>query len=323
METGQRSGSRHKLGNSRDRRGSITKLAGDDSAGERGGTVEFIEYDVVDSVAVITLNRPEKANAQNRPFLVELNDCWEQAAADEAVRVILLQANGRHFSAGHDLGGGPPPVTYGDAAPRPYTLADTYRNEAKYFFGYSMSWRNVPKPSIAAVQGKCIAAGMMLCWPCDLIVAADNAEFSDPTARMGLAGVEYMAHAWELGPRKAKEMLFRSTAITAEEAMSLGMVNKVVPEAELRTEAMAWAREIATLDPTMTTILKRGINGALDTMGFSAALAHSFDLHELAHGIQMSARHADPNASRGNVLEHMRATNKDIAERQASERSAG
>jgi enoyl-CoA hydratase len=278
--------------------------------------MEFIEYDVVDNVAVITLDRPEKANAQNRPLLIELNDCWEAAAEDDEVHVIVVQANGRHFSAGHDLGGS----SNGSGERRSYLLEDAYRSEAKYFFGYCMTWRNVPKPSIAAVQGKCVAAGMMLCWPCDLIIAADNAEFSDPTARMGLAGVEYMAHAWELGARKAKELLFRSTAITADEALSLGMVNKVVPLDSLRDEAMTWAREIATLDPIMTTILKRGINSTLDAQGFSSSLAHSFDLHELAHGMQFSARAANPDARPTNILDHMRTTNKTIAEKQASER---
>jgi enoyl-CoA hydratase len=280
--------------------------------------MEFIEYEVTDGVAVITLDRADKANAQHRPLLIELDDCWQRAAADDDVRVILLQANGRHFSAGHDLSGGL--RTYEDQS-RPRTLTDTYTAEAKYFFGYSMGWRNVPKPSIAAVQGKCVAAGLMLCWPCDLIIAADNAEFSDPTARMGLAGIEYMAHAWEFGPRKAKELLFRSRAIDAHEAMSLGMVNKVVPLEELRTEAMEWAKDIATLDPMMTRILKRGINATLDAQGFSTSLAHGFDMHELAHGIQWSVAAVNPEARPANMLEHMRKTNAAIASDQSAEKS--
>jgi enoyl-CoA hydratase len=280
--------------------------------------MEFIEYAVSDKIGVITLNRPEKANAQHIPLLVELNECWERAAEDDNVRVIVLQANGRHFSGGHDLSGGRGYEST-DGPARPYTLADAYRSESKHFFGYSMSWRNVPKPSIAAVQGKCVAAGMMLCWPCDLIIAADNAEFSDPTARMGLAGVEYMAHAWELGPRKAKELLFRSTSVGAAEALALGMVNKVVPLEDLRHEAMSWANDIATLDPIMTRIIKRGVNSTLDQMGFSAALAHSFDLHELAHGMQASAHRANPDDGRTDILAHMRATNRGIAERQSEE----
>jgi enoyl-CoA hydratase/carnithine racemase len=278
--------------------------------------MEFVQYEVTDKVAVITLDRAEKANAQHRPLLIELDECFSRAVADDDVNVVLLQANGKHFSAGHDLAGGRP------AGDRPWTIADMYKSEAEYFFGYSMKWRDIPKPSIAAVQGKCVAAGLMLCWPCDLIIAADNAEFSDPTARMGLAGIEYMAHAWEFGPRKAKELLFRSTAITAEEAMALGMVNKVVPLDELRSEAMRWARDIATLEPIMTRLLKRGINEQLDTMGFKAALGHSFDIHELAHGVMASMMAADPNARPANILEHMRATNKGIADRQAGERES-
>jgi len=283
--------------------------------------VEVVQYEVVDRVGVITLDRAEKANAQNRQLLVELNQAFEQAVGDDDVNVVLLQANGRHFSAGHDLGGGPRPSNGdADAPRRAYTMDEMYKSEAEYFFGYSLAWRNIPKPSIAAVQGKCIAAGLMLCWPCDLIIASENAEFSDPTARMGLAGVEYMAHTWEFGPRKAKELLFRSTAITAEEALGLGMVNKVVPDDELRTEAMAWARDIATLDPIMTRLIKRGINSQLDTMGFTASLGHSFDIHELAHGIMASIRAANPDARPTNMLEHMRATNKGIADQQAAQR---
>jgi enoyl-CoA hydratase len=282
--------------------------------------MEFIEYEVDDKVAVVTLNRPEKANAQHRPLLVELNDAFETANADDDVNVIVLQANGKHFSAGHDLGYGRPSQGSNGEPARPFTVGDLYLSETKYYLGYSMAWRNLPKPTIAAVQGKCVAAGLMLCWPCDLIIAADNAEFSDPTARMGLAGVEYMAHAWEFGPRKAKELLFRSTAIGAEEAMELGMVNKVVPLENLRAEAMTWARDIATLDPIMTRLIKRGINATLDTMGFTSSLEHHFDIHELAHGIMFSQRAANPDTPAPNMLEHMRATNKGIADRQAEAR---
>jgi enoyl-CoA hydratase len=232
----------------------------------------------------------------------------------------VLQANGRHFSAGHDLAGQRPKNA--DGNDKPWNQADQYDSESEYFFGYSMAWRNLPKPSIAAVQGKCVAAGLMLCWPCDLIIAADNAEFSDPTARMGLAGVEYMAHAFEFGPRKAKEILFRSTAITADEACSLGMVNKVVPVESLRGEALEWAKEIATLDPVMTRLLKRGINATQDAMGFSSAMAHSFDIHELAHGIQHSMMAAGVGNRPANILDHMRKTNAEIAAREAAERAS-
>jgi enoyl-CoA hydratase len=235
----------------------------------------FIQYEVVDHVGVITLDRAEKANAQTTDLLRELNDRWMDAAFDGEVRVILVQANGRHFSAGMDLTSPLTPVP-ADTGP-----ASHYNPQSQLFFGNALTWRSVPKPSIAAVQGKCIAAGLMLCWPCDLIIAAEDATFSDPTLRMGMAGVQYMAHVWELGPRKAKEMLLRSTPITAAEALGLGMVNRIVPEPELRSEAMAWARDIATLDPGAAAMVKRAINGAVDTQGFAASIANGFDLQEL------------------------------------------
>lgn len=153
-----------------------------------------ILYEVEDRVAVITLNRPEAANAQTMELLDDLDAAWTRAAADDEVRVIVLKANGKHFSAGHDLKGGGP-------APEKLTLEYIYNIEARRYLEYTLRWRNVPKPSIAAVQGKCIAGGLMLCWPCDLIVAAENAQFSDPVVHMGIGGVEYHGHTWELDPR--------------------------------------------------------------------------------------------------------------------------
>jgi enoyl-CoA hydratase len=115
---------------------------------------------------------------------------------------------------------------------------DYYDWETRGYLEYAKRWRDIPKPTIAAVQGKCIAAGLMLCWPCDLIVAADNAQFSDPVGLLGIMGVEYRAHTWEFGARKAKEMLFTAGSVSAEEALRSGMVNHVVPLDELRAFTM-------------------------------------------------------------------------------------
>ena len=271
--------------------------------------VQFVQYQVVDNVGVITLDRGDKANAQTISLLTELDSCWDQAAADTDVNVILLQANGRHFSAGMDLSGND---GLGSEASGPAGSA-YYGADSLHFFSNTLTWRNVPKPSIAAVQGKCVAAGLMLCWPCDLIIAADDAEFSDPTLRMGLAGIQYMAHTWEVGPRKAKEMLLRSTALSAQEAKDLGMVNKVVPLADLRNEAMSWAREIACLDPSMAALIKRGINGAIDGQGFSASLTQGFDLQELAYALKAARRVDSDGDEAADMLEHMRKTNANIA----------
>lgn len=245
---------------------------------------DYILYEVDQRVATITLNRPERRNAQDQKFLIELNNAWEAAAADDDVRVILLRANGPHFSSGHDLASTPSPEQAKILPSMPETGLLTFYNwESKYYFGYSRRWRDIPKPSIAAVQGACIAGGLMLVWPCDLIVAADNARFQDPVVMMGIGGVEYHAHTWEVGPRKAKEMLFTAKPIDAHEAERRGMVNRVVPVDELDTAARQLALEIAQMHPNALAMAKRSVNQTLDIMGQYNALRANFETHHLAH----------------------------------------
>lgn len=244
----------------------------------------FIQYEVADGIASITLDRPQAANAQTLELLDDLDEAWTLAAEDPDVRVIVLQANGKHFSAGHDIRA----VGSDDAVEPAWTVADVYQIEAKRFLDYSMRWRNVPKPSIAAVQGVCIAGGLLLCWPCDLIIAADNATFSDPVVSMGIGGVELHGHTWEWGARKAKEMLFTGRAMTATEAEALGMVTRVVPLDDLRTETHALAAEIATRHPFALRMAKRAVNQTLDVQGFYAAVQSVFDIHQNGHGHAIS-----------------------------------
>jgi enoyl-CoA hydratase len=249
--------------------------------------MEHILYEVRDRVGVITLNRPNQRNAQNKQLLVELDRAWDMAAEDPQVKVIVLKANGPHFSAGHDIARD---ETY--AAKVKEALGDVSQDglftlhnwEGKYYLGFCRKWRDIPKPSIAVVQGACIAAGLMLAWPCDLIIAAENAKFSDPVALMGIGGVEYHGHTWEFGPRKAKEMLFTASSITAAEAAQLGMVNKVVPLENLEEEAMAMANKIARMHPFALSMAKRAVNQTMDIMGQYAALQAVFDIHQLGHG---------------------------------------
>jgi enoyl-CoA hydratase/carnithine racemase len=244
----------------------------------------FIIYESSEGIASITLNRPEAANAQTLELLDDLDEAWRRAAEDPDVRVIILQANGKHFSAGHDIRG----VGKSDGAPKKLTVAGIYEIEAKRFLEYSLRWRNVPKPSIAAVQGVCIAGGLLLCWPCDLIIAADNAKFSDPVVSMGIGGVEYHGHTWEWGARKAKEMLFTGRAMTAKEAEAIGMVTRVVPLDELRTQTRALATEIAKRHPFALRQAKRAVNQTLDVQGFYAAVQSVFEIHQNGHGNALS-----------------------------------
>ncbi len=244
--------------------------------------LDHVEYEVEGQVGVITLNRPEAANAQNMKVLMELDSAWRRADEDPGVKVIVLRSNGKHFSAGHDMTGSD------TVAGKPISDVITtpeghYDWETRHYLHYAKSWREVPKPSIAAVQGKCIAAGLMLCWPCDLIVAADNAEFSDPVLYMGICGVELHAHTWEFGARKAKEILFTGGSITAEEAREVGMVNKVVPLDELMTSTMALAERIAQQDAFALRMAKRAVNHTLDIQGYTTAIDSIFDMHHFGH----------------------------------------
>lgn len=240
-----------------------------------------ILYAVAEKIATITLNRPEVANAQNGELLDELDAAWARAAADDDVSVIVLRAEGKHFSSGHDLRSGGP-------LPDKITLDMIYNVESRRYLEYSLRWRNVPKPSIAAVQGRCISGGLLLCWPCDLIVAAEDALFSDPVVLMGIGGVEYHGHTWELGPRKAKEILFTGRPVTAREAEQVGMVNKVVPRAELDAQTTALARQIAEMPPFGLRQAKRAVNQTLDVQGFYAAIQSVFDVHQTGHGNALS-----------------------------------
>lgn len=254
-------------------------------------------YETLDEgrIARIWLNRPEAQNAQSRSLLVALDEAFGRAEADDEVRVVILAARGKNFSAGHDLGSeealaerapgpGQHPTFTCNGATRDAVIERTYLQEWHYFFNNTSRWRDLRKITIAQVQGNAISAALMLIWACDLIVAADDAKFSDVVAvRMGMPGVEYYAHPWEFGARKVKELLLTGDALDADEAYRLGMVSKVFPRAELEDKTLEFARRIAER-PTMAALLvKDSVNAASDAMGFTEALRHAFHIHELGH----------------------------------------
>ena len=262
-----------------------------------GGQARQIEYETLDDgrIARIWLNRPEAQNAQSRTLLVQLDEAFARAEADDTVRVVILAARGKNFSAGHDLGSeealaerrpgpGQHPTFAGYGATAAGVAERTYRQEWHFYFENTKRWRDLRKITIAQVQGNAISAALMLIWACDLIVAADDARFSDVVAvRMGMPGVEYYAHPWEFGPRKAKELLLTGDSIDADEAYRLGMVSKVFGRAELEDKTLEFARRIAER-PTMAALLvKDSVNAAADSMGFAEALQHAFHIHELGH----------------------------------------
>jgi enoyl-CoA hydratase len=250
--------------------------------------VDGIRYEApAEGVARIVLARPEARNAQDKPMLYALNAAFDRAAHDDAVKVIVLAADGPHFSSGHDLRDTTtldefdPVGTWGGA--RLPGAEGLMAIEQELYLGFCWRWRNLPKPTIAQVQGKTIAGGLMLAWVCDLIVAADDATFSDPVVAFGVNGVEYFAHPWEVGARKAKEMLFTGAPIGADEAHRLGMVNRVVPAAELSEATLALARHIAARPSMGLKLAKQSVNQAQDAQGLWSALQAAMSLQQLGH----------------------------------------
>jgi enoyl-CoA hydratase len=252
----------------------------------------FITYETLDDgqIARIMLNRPEARNAQNRGMLVELNEAFLRAEADDAVRVVIFGGMGPMFSAGHDMGS---KVSLEEMTSHPSSSVNGGTREGAeklmlqewhYYFDNTRRWRNLRKITIAQVHGPVFAAGLMLMWSCDLIIAAEGTVFADVVGtRLGMCGVEYFAHPWELGPRKAKELLLTGDSLSVEEAHQLGMITKIFPEDELSERTLEFARRIAQV-PTMAALLiKESVNQSVDNMGFYNALNACFTLHELNH----------------------------------------
>lgn len=250
---------------------------------------DHIRYDEpAERVARITLARSEMANAQNYLMISELNEAFDRAAQDEHVRCIVLAADGKHFSSGHDLADLDPDMdelhTIGTQCHFDADGAEGYMaREAEMYVGMCWRWRNLPKPTIASVQGKVIAGGLMLVWPMDLVICSEDATFSDPVVAFGVNGHEYFTHPYEAGARLAKEMLFTGRAITAQEALQHGMVNRVVPLVELESETLEMAAHIARRPMFGLTLAKQSVNNALDAMGQYTALQSAFGLHHVGH----------------------------------------
>lgn len=241
-------------------------------------------------VARIVLDRADKINAQGVTMTYELDDAYKRACRDSSIHVIILAAEGKHFSAGHDLSGEGPIMPPVDGATTLWTQyeaegwAGFYAREKELYLEISERWRNSPKPTIAEVQGSVISGGLIMVWACDLIVCSDDARFQDNTAAvMGIPGVEFFHHPFEMNARKAKEWLFTGDWLSAAEAEKLGMVNHVYPRAELTAKTLELAGRIADRNPFSMTLAKEAINQAQDAMGRRAAMNGAFSLHQIAH----------------------------------------
>jgi enoyl-CoA hydratase len=262
------------------------------------------------SIELVTMNRPEVRNAQNTQLINELDEALQAADGDPEVDVIVVGGAGPHFSSGHDL------KAYVGEAPsdewheKRKTPEGKFEHERKMYFERSMAIRDLEKPTIAMVQGKCIAGGLMVACMCDLIIAADDAVFQNPVLRMTGAGVEALVEIADLSPRKAKEFLWTGDEIDAAEAHRLGLVNRVVPRSDLEQETMVLAERIAKMPPVTVRNVKRSINHAQDLAGFRNALEYHFMVHQFQHNTKTSLDALAERKQKGSMKEVFRDRDK-------------
>lgn len=238
---------------------------------------QTLELENHGAVRRILLAREAQRNAQSQQLLDELDEAFAQAAQDSGVHVVVLGAKGLHFSAGHDL-------KQAQAERSNFTVEQRWAYEGRRYFEYCMRIWDFPKPTIAQVQGACVAGGFMVANMCDMVVASESAYFSDPVGHtLGAAATEVLIHPWVMGLRKAKEMLFTGGKISAQEAFRIGLVNYVVSDADLSAHTLALAQQVAKAPPFALQLIKRSLNRTLDAQGLRTALSAHFDTHQLSH----------------------------------------
>ncbi|MBA17792.1 MAG: enoyl-CoA hydratase [Sphingomonas sp.] len=247
-------------------------------------------YSVTDRIAWVTLNRPKFHNVQNSQMTYALDDAFRRAVDDDNVACIVLKSDAKHFSAGHDIG--TPGRDFHSSVDRRLMWYDhankagaekAYIREQEQYLGMCKRWRDIPKPTIAQVHGGCIAGGLMLAWVCDLIIASDDAFFQDPVLQMGFPGLEYFAHCHELNVRIAKEFLFLGERMPAVRAYEMGMVNRVVPRADLADEVVKIATRISEQPRLALQLAKQACNHMETLSGKNAGIDAAFGYHHFAH----------------------------------------
>ena len=214
-------------------------------------------------VAVLTLNRPRRLNAMDAAMLDEMMAACDEVEADERIRALVLTGAGKAFSAGFDLAA---------QAANPPQGHDEWAPVLRKDFDAVMRFWHLRVPTIAAVHGPALAGGCELAMACDITLSDPTGRFGEPELRFG-AGIVVMLLPWLVGPKKAKEVfLLGLDDLSADEALGLGMINRVVPEAELLPAAMRMARQIAVIDPMVVRRTKAAVNASMARMGMDQAL---------------------------------------------------
>ncbi len=231
----------------------------------------LVRYDVKEKVSVITLNRPDKLNAISAELQQQLLDAFARADDDPATSVVLLRAEGRSFCAGYDIGAKEPGKDDWRSDP---TKA---HDHLKVQLDFEIAPWAMKKPVIAAVQGHVMGGGCELVMLCDLTIAGENAVFGEPEVRFSSVGPAIVMPAI-IGYKKARELLYFGDTIDAATALSLGMVNRVVPLAELPEASLRWAKRLSLISPEALYAAKRAINRTADAAGFRTALYAGLDI---------------------------------------------
>ncbi len=230
---------------------------------------ETVLYEESGPLAVLTLNRPDKLNAINAQMVSELGQAMDRAEAASSVRAIVLRGAGRAFSAGFDLDMGE------DESGDPIGFL---RSELRKDFDIIMRFWDSPKPTVAAVHKYCLGSAMEMAVACDITVAAEGCRFGAPEVKFG-SGIVALILPWVIGPKAAKELLLTGDdRVSAERALALGLVNRVVPEEECVEQAMQIAREIAANDRIAVELTKQAINRGCEIMGMRQALLQGLEL---------------------------------------------
>jgi enoyl-CoA hydratase len=223
------------------------------------------------AVARITLNRPRYRNAQSARMIYELDNAFRTAGSDPDVRVIVLSGAGSSFCAGHDLG---TPEELDD--PRrwmaPPDRLGRYVRQREQYVEATLRWRNCPKPTIAMVHGYCIFGGWIFAAAMDLVFAADDALFLP-------SNLQYFSAPWDVGPKKAKEILFEGRFLRADEAKELGFVNRIYAPDALERETLAYAERVAARGPITARMTKLMVNNTLDMMSYSASVEAGYQTY--------------------------------------------
>lgn len=229
---------------------------------------ETILFERHGPVGLLTLNRPDQLNAINGKMVAEIAALMDALERDEECRALVVTGAGRAFSAGFDLKEG---------AARPWGTVATVRPVLQADFDFIMRFWHSPLPTLAAVKGYALAGACELAMACDITIAAKGARFGEPELRFG-SGIIALLMPWLAGPKKAKEaILTGNDKISAEEALAMGLVNRVVPEGEEVETALAIAREIAINDREKVRLTKQAINRSFSIMGLEQALAQGLD----------------------------------------------